>query len=309
MDWYYTLEGRQYGPVSWEELQRLARDGRLKPTDYVWNSTMGQNWSQAVMVPNLFPVVPPLEAGMPPHAGVPPQSGIPPVQGAVPPLEPGGPALHVGVPPVLTYGYAGGVLPACGELRDRARGSLRGNWGNAIAALVISQAITAGAGFLLGPVGNIVQIILMGPLELGLAILFLTFTRGYPASLGRMFEGFNNMGTAINATVLRAIFVILWSLLFIIPGIIAGYSYRMMFYIIADQPGTGPLTAIRLSKQMMYGHKGRLFLLDLSFIGWALVCILTCGIGFLWLAPYTKAAEIAFYDDLRARAGAAWAPR
>jgi uncharacterized membrane protein len=285
MDWYYALEGRQYGPVSWEELQRLARGGRLAPTDYIWNSTMGQHWAQASTVPDLFSSASPL------------QTGVRPVQSAIPPMQ-------VGVPPVVTWpAYASGALPRSEELRGRARASLRGNWGNAVAAFLIYEALLFVVGLLPPPVGGIVQIIIMGPLELGLAILFLTIARRYPASLSRMFEGFNNLATAINATVLRALFTLLWSLLLIVPGIVAAYSYRMTFYIIADVPGTGPLTAIRRSKHMMDGHKGRLFCLDLSFIGWALLCVLTLGIGFLWLAPYMKAAEIAFYDDLRARAG------
>ncbi|MBN1916831.1 MAG: DUF975 family protein [Verrucomicrobia bacterium] len=301
MDWFYALEGLQYGPVSWEELQRLARSGQLRPTDYVWNSTMGQNWSKAVLVPNLFPVAQPLQVGMPPP------TGVPPVQAAVPPVQPGAWPLYGGAPAIggsAAYAYTNRAFPASDELRNRARKTLRDNWGNAIAALFICWGIAFGAGNLLGPLGGLVQIIIVGPFELGLAIFFLTFTRGYPASLSRLFEGFSNLGTAINTYMLRLLLVVLWSLLLIIPGIIALYSYRMVFYIIADKPATRPLAAISTSKQMMDGHKGRLFPLDLSFIGWAFLCVLTCGIGFLWLTPYMKAAEIAFYEDLRARTGA-----
>jgi uncharacterized membrane protein len=219
-------------------------------------------------------------------------------------------------------------LPTSGELKRRSRASLRGNWTNAVLAILVYAGILVAIRLIPWPISGILQIVISGPLELGLAILFLAVTRAYPATLGRMFEGFHTMGTAINATMLRGLFIFLWSLpyfvacsgaigyelmppegalLFFLPllalGAVAFYSYRMVFYVIADRPGTGPLTAIRLSKRMMYGHKARLFRLDLSFIGWALLCVLSGGIGFLWLTPYMKASEIAFYDDMRARTG------
>lgn len=91
----------------------------------------------------------------------------------------------------------------------------------------------------------------------------------------------------------------LWTLLLIIPGIIAAYSYSLVYYILVDEPNLKPLEALRKSKKMMYGNKAKLFYLGLRFIGWALLCVLTLGIGFIWLAPYIQATRAKFYEDVK----------
>ena len=90
----------------------------------------------------------------------------------------------------------------------------------------------------------------------------------------------------------------MWSLLFIIPGIVAAYSYAMAPYILAENPDMTVREAIAASKEMMRGSRWRLFCLGFSFIGWSMLCILTLGIGNLWLRPYREAAQAAFYRDL-----------
>ena len=102
--------------------------------------------------------------------------------------------------------------------------------------------------------------------------------------------------------VLRSIFVWLWSLLLVIPGIIAIYRYAMMPYLMAEFPDLGALDAMRESKRLMQGNKWRLFCLELSFIGWYLLSILTLGIGLLWLLPYVSASRAAFYLEITGRA-------
>jgi uncharacterized membrane protein len=97
---------------------------------------------------------------------------------------------------------------------------------------------------------------------------------------------------------MTGLFIFLWTLLFIIPGIIAAYRYSMTSYILLENPDMPVMDAIRRSKEMMDGNKGRLFCLDISFIGWWLLCILTCGLGFLWLYPYMNAATVAFYNEV-----------
>lgn len=113
-----------------------------------------------------------------------------------------------------------------------------------------------------------------------------------------LFERFDIMFKALLLHLAMLFFIFLWTLLFIIPGIIASYRYAMAPYLMAQNPGLGVMEAIGQSKQMMTGHKGRLFLLELSFIGWVLLCFLTAGIGFLWLSPYINVSEAAFYLDL-----------
>ena len=96
----------------------------------------------------------------------------------------------------------------------------------------------------------------------------------------------------------RGIYTFLWSLLFVIPGIIASYSYAMTEYILAEHPEISADEAIDLSKQMMDGNRWRLFCLDFSFIGWDILCGLTLGIGYLWLTPYKQTARAAFYREV-----------
>ena len=94
------------------------------------------------------------------------------------------------------------------------------------------------------------------------------------------------------------LYIILWSLLLIVPGIVASYSYAMTRYIMAEDNNISPKEAIERSKELMMGNKWRLFCLEFSFIGWALLAGLTLGIGNLWLTPYRHAAEAAFYRDI-----------
>lgn len=116
--------------------------------------------------------------------------------------------------------------------------------------------------------------------------------------IGTLFAYFKRWGTAVGANLLQALYVILWMLLFIIPGIIAAYSYAMTNYILAEHPELSAGEAIEESKEMMRGNRFRLFCLQLSFIGWDLLCILSLGIGYLWLTPYKQAATAAFYREV-----------
>ena len=99
---------------------------------------------------------------------------------------------------------------------------------------------------------------------------------------------------------LMGIFISLWSLLFIIPGIIKAFSYAMTPYILEENPELSANEAIDRSRAMMRGHKFDLFWLYLSFIGWAILCLLTAGIGFLWLIPYISTTQAAFYEEVKA---------
>lgn len=114
-------------------------------------------------------------------------------------------------------------------------------------------------------------------------------------SVGVLFERFGIFFKAVGLQLFMGLFVFLWSLLLFVPGIVASYRYSMAPYIMAEHPEVGIREAVNLSKQMMAGHKGRLFGLHMSFIGWALLSALTFGIGSLWLNPYMNTAQAAFY--------------
>ena len=117
----------------------------------------------------------------------------------------------------------------------------------------------------------------------------------------QLFSCFSYFGRALLLRFLMALKILLWTLLLIVPGIIAAYRYAMAPYLLAEHPEMTASEAIEQSKVMMAGNKGRLFCLQFSFIGWYLLAALTAGVGSIFLAPYTKAAETAFYLDLTGR--------
>ena len=131
--------------------------------------------------------------------------------------------------------------------------------------------------------------------ELGHCAYYIDLINNGRPGVGVLFSRFTIFWKALGLRLFMMLFIFLWMLLFIIPGIIAAYRYAMAPYIMAQNPDIGIREAVDQSKAMMQGHKGRLFILGLSFIGWALLCILTLGIGFLWLNPYVQAAGAAFY--------------
>ena len=264
--WYCHVGGQQYGPVSDDVLAQWAQQGRLGSGDLVWSQGMPQWLPAAAALPHLFP------------AGAPPVSRT----GAPPPLS-----LTEIAPSAGTWGATPNA-----QLMAQARGLLSGHWGTAILVVLIEF----GMGAL--PVGGLAQLILGGAFELGAVIFFLMLARRGEGKVGMMFWGFRNFGNSVGAYLLQALFVLLWSLLLIIPGIIASLAYSQTFYLMADNKSLGPLEAIRKSKQMMDGHKWKLFCLGMRFIGWALLCILTLGIGYLFLVPYMATAHARFYDDL-----------
>ena len=98
-----------------------------------------------------------------------------------------------------------------------------------------------------------------------------------------------------------SLFIFLWSLLLIIPGIIAAYAYSQVFYILADNPSLSGMEALDQSKQMMKGRKWKYFCLCMRFVGWSILCIFTLGIGYIWLAPYMAVSLANFYRDVSQR--------
>lgn len=170
-------------------------------------------------------------------------------------------------------------------------------WMMALLLIVVYEAII-GASSLIPVLGTL---LVTGPILIGSSAVMLTMSRkGTPADIGELFkEGFSkDFGRAFLLGLMEMIFLFLWGLLFTIPAIIKTYSYAMAPYIAADHPEYGWKECITQSRVIMNGHKWELFVLELSFIGWALVCIFTCGLGYLWLAPYMNQARTVFYRNL-----------
>ena len=186
-------------------------------------------------------------------------------------------------------------------LMQMARKSLKGKWGLAIGTFVVYMliigAIQTTTEFF--PLVGLLLLAISGPMALGIAIFSINISRNQDARLEQIFQGFNNFNTSLGAYLLMLLFTFLWTLLLIIPGIIAALSYSMTFYILADDNSIGAMEAIDKSKKMMDGYKWKYFCLGLRFIGWSLLCILTLGIGFLWLLPYMQVSMVKFYDDIK----------
>lgn len=112
-------------------------------------------------------------------------------------------------------------------------------------------------------------------------------------------DGLNQWWQAFRGGLWFILWVWLWALLFVIPGIVKSYSYSMMFFIMAEYPKIGVRKAMQISKEMTRGYKGDLFVLDLSFVGWAILAAIPCGLGFLWLAPYMNMTKTNAYQYLK----------
>ena len=192
------------------------------------------------------------------------------------------------------------MLKLNSELRAVSRTTLSGNWMMAALATLVYLLIAGGISSI-QVAGSVLAIIVTYPLAYGFAILFLDlFREGKPIDIGKLFDGFKDFGRVWGTLILVAIYTILWTCLLIIPGIVKSYSYALTPFILKDEPELKYNAAIEKSMHMMNGYKMKLFLLDLSFIGWMILSVLTLGIGLLFLQPYMNTARAAFYEDLKA---------
>lgn len=212
------------------------------------------------------------------------------------------------------------------NIRAIAREKLRGSWGKSVLAGVLAYwlgGLIAGTGsinlnfmediaeelpaeFLSILVTLVVSVLLVGmvnfiiggTVQLGYAKFLLGQHDGKDYSVGDLFSQFRRFGTGFAQAFLKNLYIVLWTLLFIVPGLIKTYSYAMTPFILADHPEMTAKEAITASRKLMDGHKGELFVLGLSFFGWGLLCLITLGIASLWVTPYINAAYAAFYRRL-----------
>ena len=150
--------------------------------------------------------------------------------------------------------------------------------------------------------GSLLQVFVYSVVSLGFMNAFLKLLReGDDRLTANTFRiAFRNYWHKVWGMFLMGLFILLWSLLLIIPGIVKSFSYAMTPYILEERPELSAGEAIDHSRAMMKGHKFDLFWLYLSFIGWAFLCIFTLGIGLLWLVPYMQTSVAAFYEDVKA---------
>ena len=184
------------------------------------------------------------------------------------------------------------------ELKASAKTQISGKIGVLFAMYVIMLGIAVAVG-LVPAVRGIAGFVLSSAFYLGGAWVFLKITKGETVTVGNIFYGFEDLWTAIKAQLFINLFISLWSLLLIIPGIVKAYAYSMTFFILAENKGMSVLEAITLSRKMMDGHKMDLFLLFLSFIGWFLLVVITFGIAGIWVYPYFYATLTNFYLSVK----------
>lgn len=323
--WYYAVNGQQFGPVDESMISAMAKDGKLKPGDLVWNPSFGGEWKQAAAVPGLL-------GGA--SAGA------------------GGAAAH----PDATIVIGTGGVTANRDLMALARESLSGRWGLSVGVLLVYGLICLGFGLLnvVPMLGQLVQLLMGGAFTLGLCTFFLTVARQEEAGFPLLFSGFRRFLPALGAYLLMGALVMLACLpgigvmvsgmvvvgakvlsglthashggmpampfnsmalggtapvalalialgfvAAVVPAAILSLGYSLTYFILADDPGAGPVDSVFRSWRLMRGFKWKLFCLEFRFIGWALLCaIFTLGIGFLWLWPYMMVSFARFYDDI-----------
>lgn len=219
------------------------------------------------------------------------------------------------------------------ELRLMARMKLKGNWKRTILACFIVTAISIVISSIVNGVGNdnkflsflsLFTGLITIPLTLGLAIFFLKFVRNENPKLANLFDGFKVYLKCIGLNIMVVIFTFLWSAFFIVLFIVTfftgsifliiastvllflaltviGMRYSQVNYILSDNDEIGILEIIRASKEMMKGNSSKLILLYLSFLGWAILGIITLLIGYIWLIPYVNTTMALFYEEINGR--------
>lgn len=187
------------------------------------------------------------------------------------------------------------------EIKQRAKATFLNEYGISIGAYVLFCLVGAAASGITFGLG---ALLILPPLMVGYSSFVLRIYKGETGDIGDMFtNGFADYGRNLGGMLFMELFVFLWSLLFVIPGIIKALAYSMTPYILADCPNVRATDAIKLSMRMTRGHKGGIFVMYLSFIGWGLLSAITFGIlQLLFVGPYMNTSFAGLYVDLKARA-------
>lgn len=186
------------------------------------------------------------------------------------------------------------------QMKSLAKLQIEGKIGSLfLISLVVGLIAGIGSGV---PVISFLSVFILTP-AMSLGQLYIYFRVAadphYKPRVKDVFDGFDHFWPFFKVTFLISLFTALWSLLFIVPGIIKGIAYSQAVYIIAENPNMPAMEALRQSEAMMNGKKMDYFVLGLSFIGWALLAIPTLGLIAIWLEPYMQMTMINFYSDLK----------
>lgn len=197
-------------------------------------------------------------------------------------------------------------------LKSNAKASLKGKYGDAIVLMIIYGLIAGAVGGVFGGIlgaanidkdtvkalGEVLSAVISCLFIFGIHSYFLKISRNESVEWKELFSKTNLFVPALLITIVVGIFVTLWSLLLIIPGIIAAISYSQVYFIKLDNPDMEVMDVLKKSKELMNGHKMDYFILLLSFLGWLILGVFTFGILYLWLMPYMSVTEANFYNEL-----------
>ena len=304
--YYVAKDGQQQGPYSTAVVKQLVGAGILSRDDLAWREGIPE-W---MALNRLMPDLPVASFGQALSQG-PTASHSAPSFGA---------ATHRSDGPQSALGR--GSSPAANrDLMQMARNSLRGRWGGALGVGVLAYIITSfpsqvlysigdsligneqtlGLGLVLLTLSIVYGLVLCGPIIVGSSEYYLALFRRQEPRVTVLFHGFRIFGKSVAVYLLTSLFIFLWSLLLIVPGVVAAYSYGLAYFVAADNPSIGPLDAIKRSKEMMAVHKWTLACLQGRFVGWVLLTVFTCGIALLWVYPYYQTSLAGFYEDIRKR--------
>jgi len=183
-------------------------------------------------------------------------------------------------------------------LKENAKSQIKGNIGTLFLVSLLVSLVTYAAQ-LVPVVGSVASLIVGPVLAVATIVIYLNMADGIQPDIKELFNHFDKLLIAFKVNILTAVFTFLWSLLLFIPGIIKRYAYSQAMYIIAENPNLGGREALKMSEEMMKGHKMELFVLELSFLGWHLLGGLTFGIGYIWIGPYINATMANYYNYVK----------
>jgi uncharacterized membrane protein len=282
--WYFAVDGKRFGPVEKSQLIRLAAMKKLKSTDKVWSRPLGRQWVEAGRVPGLFST-----------AGIEAEPASPPVAKKKAPVRER-PAVR------------GNAL-----LMKKARESLKGHWGKAIAVFIVTCVISA---------IPVIGFFLAGPLAAGMSHFFLKLIRTGKGEVRDLFDKTGLFLPALTAVLITGLILVaaaavpvllamnfmrtemtglalLCMFFVILIGLYLQVLYSMTFFILADGGSSGGREAVRISARWMKNHFWKFAGLQIRFTGWMLLCAATLGIGFLWLGPYMTTSQARFYEGIK----------
>ena len=194
------------------------------------------------------------------------------------------------------------------ELKQNAKDQLKNNWGLAIGIIIVWTLISSipnllveidSESFAISIIIPIITLVITGPLTIGQCKFFINLANRSNPKFSDLWYGFNNMLRAIGVTLLVGVIVFIGTILFIIPGIILAFMYSQVYYIMAENPEMSIMNCLKESSRIMKGHKMDLFILELSFIGWGILMVITLGIAGLYVLPYYNATLTNFYLEIK----------